>query len=76
VNEERTYKALKGLTREEAEAIYHQIYLKLAKEEGQNTDTGYQAVSLSTLRERVDKELGPYGWPFHKMMNLNNLDFS
>ena len=76
MNEENTFKALKGLTQAEAEEMFKSIYAKIAEEEGQSTITGPQPISIPKLKERVDKEMAPYGWSFKKIMNFDNLDFS
>jgi hypothetical protein len=75
VTEEATFKKLQGLTREEAEDIHARVYDELLREHESANPSAPKpwnsAISISELRERVDKELLPYGWSFDKVVRFN-----
>ncbi len=61
-SEDAVYKVLKGISKEEAEAIYESIYYNLVDELG-----AVNGVPISLLRERADFKLRPYGWTYDKL---------
>ncbi len=70
--EEDTYKKLKGLTTDEAIAIFAVAYVKLAEELGKAGGD----LPIHLVRFRVDAELKPYGWSYDKIFEgiLDELD--
>lgn len=78
MNEEDTYKKLKGLTEEEAlelhSNVYEQIYNEL-KLDPTKVDAG---IPIGLIRERLNPLLEPYGWTFDKLLSImiGNRDFS
>jgi hypothetical protein len=61
--EEDTYKKLKGLTQDEAIAIFASAYVKLAEELGKAGGD----LPIYLVRNVVDAELNPYGWSYDRI---------
>lgn len=72
--EDDTFKRLKSLTREEAEKIQSRIFLEIATEQGRVNSEGHAEVSLGIFRERVDRELLPYGWSLDRLFQIDRLE--
>lgn len=65
--EDDTYKRLKSITKEEAEALCDQVYTDLCIDlelEGYDTKNG---VPFQRLSDRADVILKPYGWTYDRL---------
>ena len=77
MDEEDTFKKIKGLTPEEAEKLFQivwtELYIELESTIGHNVAGG---LPIMLLRERCDERLKPYGWSFDRLFPWNNLTLS
>lgn len=76
MNENDTFSVLKGISREEAEAIYQKIWIESCADldaEGIDITGG---IPIHVLRERCDLQLKRYGWSYDKLFPWNIGSFS
>ena len=76
MNEDDTFKRLKGLTRDEAEEIFKQVLASLTDEMDAQNQYSSAGVSIAKIRECADPLLKPYGWSCEKLFPLSSTDFS
>ena len=76
MNEDDTIRMLKSIPRDEAEAIYEQVYREISLQQGMDGNETPGSVPIAELKRRADPLLAPYGWSFDRLFHFNIEDIS
>lgn len=78
MDEEDTYKMLRGLTEEEAIEMHTTVWTEMYNELELDPNRVDAGIPIGVVRERLDPLLKPYGWSYDRLLRLliGNNDFS
>lgn len=76
MDEEFTFKRLQGLTREEAEAIFEDVFREVVTELTEIGASVTGGIPYSLLSERTNERLKPYGWSHERLFPIDSGNFS
>lgn len=76
MNEDNTYKRLKGLTKEEALDIFEDVFREVVTELTEMGASVTGGIPYSLLSERTNERLKPYGWSHERLFPIEPGEFS